>query len=520
MSTSHIGRQCQSAARSRGLREENHTLYGVIKLVSSSLELIPMLQGIVELATEATGCHACFIYLLERQPADNPGGLAGVRGRRRQRPVLGRGGPHRLGRPPPHARVHPRPRDGRPTDALRAPAPGGAVPIDGRGADPVARGRDARRDRAPHRGPARVHRGHRSSCWCTSPRSSPARSRTRSSTTQERRRVDALTGLSALAQEVADARDVAELGNVVTGGARVLLGAEVCQLYRLDDRRRGCSCSPRAHRACSRRQRMSAADVLLDAIDGRGSRPAAQTLWPEIDVGELLVAPLTAGGERVGLLCAGSPPGVPMRGDDTELARAVAHLAAVAIKRVELIEGLTNANIVKDLFEALAAGATAFAAVKAAEVRCDLGAPYVIVCAEPARGREPASGEWRAAAEELGRGLAELAPRTRDRGGTGAGARAARARDQPRRSARRAGPRLPRARTEHRRGDSGSASRGRYPAPPPARTARRATRRRSAGRCSARAARSRTQSSGHTAISSTSMPTTRRRTGCAPRSTS
>ena len=49
----------------RGLREENHTLYGVIKLVSSSLELEPMLQGVVDLATEATGCHACFIYLLE-----------------------------------------------------------------------------------------------------------------------------------------------------------------------------------------------------------------------------------------------------------------------------------------------------------------------------------------------------------------------------------------------------------------------------------------------------------------------
>src|SRR6202022_4621436 len=48
-----------------GLREENRTLYGVIKLVSSSVELGPMLQGIVDLATEATGCHACFIYLLE-----------------------------------------------------------------------------------------------------------------------------------------------------------------------------------------------------------------------------------------------------------------------------------------------------------------------------------------------------------------------------------------------------------------------------------------------------------------------
>src|SRR6185312_11670130 len=38
-----------------GLREENRTLYGVIRLVSSSVELAPMLQGVVDLATEATG---------------------------------------------------------------------------------------------------------------------------------------------------------------------------------------------------------------------------------------------------------------------------------------------------------------------------------------------------------------------------------------------------------------------------------------------------------------------------------
>ena len=34
----------------RGLREENQTLYSVIKLVSSSLETLPMLHGVVDLA--------------------------------------------------------------------------------------------------------------------------------------------------------------------------------------------------------------------------------------------------------------------------------------------------------------------------------------------------------------------------------------------------------------------------------------------------------------------------------------
>jgi hypothetical protein len=61
------------------------------------------------------------------------------------------------------------------------------------------------------------------------------------------------------------------------------------------------------------------------------------------------------------------------------------------------------------MFEALAAGATAFGAAKAAEVRCDLARPYLLVCAEPAAGREAGSGEWREAAEAVGRGLAELA---------------------------------------------------------------------------------------------------------------
>ena len=68
MCASHIrsGRQFLTAtSEAHGLREENRTLYRVINLVGSSIELGPMLQGIVDLATEATDCHACFIYLLE-----------------------------------------------------------------------------------------------------------------------------------------------------------------------------------------------------------------------------------------------------------------------------------------------------------------------------------------------------------------------------------------------------------------------------------------------------------------------
>lgn len=49
----------------RDARRENETLYAVIKTVSSSLDLDVVLRGIVEIATDATGCHACFIYFVE-----------------------------------------------------------------------------------------------------------------------------------------------------------------------------------------------------------------------------------------------------------------------------------------------------------------------------------------------------------------------------------------------------------------------------------------------------------------------
>jgi PucR C-terminal helix-turn-helix domain/GGDEF-like domain len=156
---------------------------------------------------------------------------------------------------------------------------------------------------------------------------------------------------------------------------------------------------------------LSSAALLIDTLDRGGSRPAAQRLWPDLEVGDELVTPLNAGGEQLGVLVAGSRPGRSITAQDAEVARAVAHLAAVAIKRADLIERLTNANIVKDMFEALAAGATAFAATKAAEVHCDLTVPYLMVCAEPAGHREQGSGEWRAAAEMLGRRLGTLVTR-------------------------------------------------------------------------------------------------------------
>ena len=47
------------------VRRENETLYAVIKTVSSSLALERVLGGIVDIATDATECNAAFIYFAE-----------------------------------------------------------------------------------------------------------------------------------------------------------------------------------------------------------------------------------------------------------------------------------------------------------------------------------------------------------------------------------------------------------------------------------------------------------------------
>ena len=69
------------------IRRENQTLYAVIKTVSSSLALERVLDGVVEIATDATGCHACFVYFLEGRSARPAGRLARVRPPCRRAPV-------------------------------------------------------------------------------------------------------------------------------------------------------------------------------------------------------------------------------------------------------------------------------------------------------------------------------------------------------------------------------------------------------------------------------------------------
>ncbi|HWE34375.1 MAG TPA: GAF domain-containing protein [Solirubrobacteraceae bacterium] len=395
-----------TTAELTALREENRTLYEVIKLVSSSLELKTMLQGVVDLATGATGCHACFIYLLEDRMltirAASPV-FAGAVGTVQFSVDEGLTGWVARHRTPEFIRDRamqdPRMRYVPELDEQQFQSMV-AVPILSRANETI--GVIVLHTEAPHEFPDDTLKllVHIASLASGAVENAQLYD-------QQRRRLDAVTGLSGLAQSVAAAPDSDQLARVVTAGGRRLLGAAVCQLHRLEPDGAGLQMIGSSPDPVPEPPTRSAAGVLLATLDGRGSGPAARTLWPELEVGDLLVAPLSVGGERIGLLCAGSPAGHHFNEEDSEIVHAIAHLAAVALKRAELIEGLTMANIVKDLFEALAAGATEFAATKAAEVRCDLSQPYVVVCAQSSSANPR---EWQTAATALGAALAELAP--------------------------------------------------------------------------------------------------------------
>ena len=369
------------------LRQENRTLYGVIKLVSSSLELVPMLQGVVDLATEATDCHACFIYLLEddeliMRAASPVFGEAVDRVRFSvQEGLTGWVARHRT---PEFIR----------DQAMRDPRMKyvpllqeerfqsmAAVPILARAGETIGvivLHTEAPREFAEDTLKLMVHIASLVSGAIENAQLYA----------RERQTVDTLTGVSELAQQIAGAVDVTGLASILVEGTHRLLRAEVCQLLRLDADGDGLSLLASVPAGLPRPATRTADGLIMAALEGRGGRVPPQ-LWESTTTSDLLVTPLSVGDERVGLLCAGAPAGRVFGAKETEVARAIAHLGAVAIRRAELIEGLTNANIVKDLFQALAADATALAVAKAVEIGCDLSAPYLMAVARA--GRRPAS---------------------------------------------------------------------------------------------------------------------------------
>ena len=216
-----------------------------------------------------------------------------------------------------------------------------------------------------------------------------------------RRRVDALTTLTQLSQALAAV--TAARGPLRRGHARRAPAARRGRLPDLAARPRGRRAGrwPAPIRRTTRRGRARAA-LLLDLM--RRGRTGA------VEDDGLLVAPLVAGDEQLGILCCVARERV-FDDEDAELLHAVANQTAVGLKKAELIERLTAENIVKDMFDALAAGAVRDRRGQGGEARCDLSRPHVFLHVERAPDAGPDRPPGRSSPRAVRGRLRRLYPR-------------------------------------------------------------------------------------------------------------
>lgn len=194
---------------------------------------------------------------------------------------------------------------------------------------------------------------------------------------ETRRQVRELEELTTLAEEIAGSRSLEELLPLVAARGREILGASVCHLYLLDGGLEELVVQASHPPDVEARERIGLAELGPElARGGRGSRVSV---------------PLVAEDELLGLLVAEESVAL-------NLARGVASQAAVGIKKVQLIERLTEENAIRDFFSTLAGGgAPADLRRRSAGLGLDLESEHVVVVAEGAN-------------EHLGRALAGLAP--------------------------------------------------------------------------------------------------------------
>ena len=392
------------------IRGENETLYAVITTVSSSLDLGHVLDGIVEIATEATDCHACFVYFVEGERlvlrAASPmyrffvGKLAmgldeGLTG------WVARNGTPEFIRD--QALSDPRMKYMSELEEERFQSMV-AVPISAKSGDVI--GVIVLHTAAPREFEEEVLN------FLVHTASLVGGAIENAQLFQgARRRVEALTALARLSQRLAAVTEPGDLHAAVTEGVRHLLGVDACHLYRLVPER------DELHLAASEPEsapapapRVRGTGLLFDLLRREGPTSSAaegdrvvRALWPAGEDGAVLVTPLVVSDERLGILCAYSAEAREFDVEEVELFRSVANQAAVGLKKGELIERLTAENTVKDLFAALSEGVTEVADAKAAAAGFDLTRPHLFLEGRPDRAGDPAWAEVSAALETAAR---------------------------------------------------------------------------------------------------------------------
>ena len=356
--------------------ESNRFLYQIISTVGSSLDLEEVLGAVVRLLTDACSVHACFVYLVEEErlvlaAASDPytelvGEIALERGEglawwaaERKEPAWIREGLLE----DPRVKYVPELEEERFQSLV-------SVPIVGRDGNVI--GVISSHTEAPREFTEAEVEVLVSSASLVAGAIENARLYE-----EMRRRVDELEHLTELAEILAGAETLETVLPRVASRSRKLLRADACHLYLLDPS--------------------------TEVLHLRASAPEGAEARSEIGLSELgpelarsgrsasVAVPLVANDELLGLLAASGT-------SEVDLARAVANQTAVALKKIELIERLTEKNLIKDFFEQLARGeALPGLEGRATRLGCDLDQRYLVLAASPP-------------SDELERGLAAAAP--------------------------------------------------------------------------------------------------------------
>jgi len=346
------------------LQTSEKFLHEIVSTVSSSLELKEVLRAVVRLMSEASGVHACFAYLVEDdggrlvlRAASPPyerrvGKVALERGESLAWWAAERGEPAFIREnalDDPRVKYVPELEEERFQSLL-------AVPI-------VARSGVVIGVITAHTVAPREFSDDEVDFLVTSASLVAGAIENARLFEETRRRLGELEQLGELAEAIARVDALDELLATVVAYTRPLLDARSCHVYLLDPAREELDLRASDPETDGARETLGLAELGPElARGGRSSR---------------LAVPLVANGELVGLLVADGSTQV-------ELGRAVASQVAVGVKKIQVIEQLTEKNLIKDFFEELAEGGVrGDLEGRATRLGCDLDKPHVVLVLEP-----------------------------------------------------------------------------------------------------------------------------------------
>jgi hypothetical protein len=351
-------------AASPAQARDDRTLLEIVRTVGSSLELDDVLDSVVRLLTDASAAHACFVYLVDAdgerlvlKAASDPYShhvdhIVLERGEGLAWWAIDHGEPAFI---PDNALADPRNKHVPELEEERFQSLV-SVPINAR--DGTTIGAITLHTVAPREFTEPEVEVLVSSALLVAGAIENARL-----FEETRRRVGELEALIELGEAVAAADTLDELLPAAAARALDLLVAESCHLYLLEPASEELRLRVSAPRSSTARESISLSELGPELA--RRGRIATVTV------------PLVAGDELLGLLVAEGT-------SQLDLGRAAATQTAVALKKVELIERLTEKNLIKDFFEDLTGGhAPAGIDGRATRLGVDVDRPHLVLVASP-----------------------------------------------------------------------------------------------------------------------------------------